>query len=122
MVSFLALLLPALFPSWRFFQDVGPSPVVEVLINGRWAEARPRPAKLEVGQIALSLLWNRACAERLYLTSCAERFLAEPSDRLLGQIIALLPKEASAFRICLRARFRDEITQEVAFESPMDAL
>ncbi len=118
MLSLLRLVLPALFPSWRFFQDVGPSPVVEVYCDRAWVEARPRPDAVGVFGAGLTLVWNSDCAERLYLTSCAERFLAEPSPWLLDQITSLLPEEATAFRIILRHRSGAQIMDDVAIESP----
>ena len=55
MIRTLALLLPALIPSWRFFPHVTASPRVEFALLGsenevpqHWQTVRPRPARVPV--------------------------------------------------------------------------
>jgi hypothetical protein len=80
------LLLPALIPSWRFFDTIAPSPRIEFTFvkthqaaSYNWHEFRPRPAHLRVrdmlGHLFLDPRWN----ETLFLVSCAER-LADNYD------------------------------------------
>lgn len=82
----LQLLLPALIPSWRFFDRIGPAPCIEFAVGvtpedagGDWQELRPRPARVSAGAMVVRLFWNRRWNESLYLVSCAERLLDDPS-------------------------------------------
>lgn len=71
------LLLPVLFPSWRFFKEVGPSPRVEVSLGGGpWQEATGRPDTLGLGQMFRRLFYNADWNERLFLVSLSERLLS----------------------------------------------
>ncbi len=118
----LQLLLPALIPSWRFFDRIGPAPRVEyallwasggrqagepepgTLARGgtgsgagtdtqagtqtgsatdasgrRWREVHPRPATVSPLAMLQRLFWNPRRNEALYLVSCAEALLEDPS-------------------------------------------
>lgn len=82
----LRLLLPALIPSWRFFDSIGPSPRLEFAVlktpdnpEPEWQEFDPRPARVPLAGMLLRLFWNPHWNESLYLFSCAEKLLAEPS-------------------------------------------
>lgn len=81
MLFTLRLILPALIPSWRFFETVAPSPRVEMRViengaAGPWREAMPRPVRLGFGKILGRMLWNPGWNEALFLTTAAERFIA----------------------------------------------
>lgn len=76
----LKLILPVLFPSWRFFSGIGASPRIQIaLLNTAdaipedWQEFRPRPAQLGFVQGLLRLFHNPQWNESLYLNTCAER-------------------------------------------------
>jgi len=76
----LKLILPALFPSWRFFSSIGASPRIQISLLKTtdsepeiWQEFRVRPARLTVGQGLLRLIHNPRWNESLYLNTCAER-------------------------------------------------
>lgn len=79
----LSRLLPALLPSWKFFDTIGPSPRVDYallaatqpLADADWHEFRPRPARLGLPQMLLRLCWNPVGNETLYVVRCAERLL-----------------------------------------------
>lgn len=74
------LLLPALFPSWRFFKEVGPSPRLEFRSPGTpWTAAFRLPAR--VGRVAMlgRLFRNGPWNEYLFLMSLAVR-LDETGD------------------------------------------
>lgn len=132
------LLLPILFPSWRFFSSIGASPRVEfgfvADINqqpAEWASFRPLPARVGfwcgLGRLLHNPQWN----ERLYVNTCAEHlfdahstFREQEIGRILLAAIAageyVVPQDACfvIYRIC--AVFRDEnnsgvIRNEVAF-------
>ena len=76
----LRLLLPAIVPSWRFFDGVAASPRVDYALldepDGsaeRWQEFRPRPAVLNPRTMLRRLFWNPQWNENLFLVSLAER-------------------------------------------------
>lgn len=87
----LGLFLPALFPSWRFFETIGASPWVEVEVRGVWTPAIAVPRRMGAAGLIASLLWNPTRAEALYLVALAERVVSEPEGpaiRLLRNRIA----------------------------------
>lgn len=82
----LRLLLPAIVPSWRFFDAVTASPRLDYALlptadapTARWQEFRPRPAVLRAGTMLRRLLWNPQWNENLFLVSLAERLLGATS-------------------------------------------
>ena len=82
----LRLLLPALLPSWRFFDTIAPSPRIQFALLAtpddvpvQWQEFRPRPARLSWSVILGRLLWNPRWNESLYMVSCAESILDQSS-------------------------------------------
>lgn len=87
----LALLLPAIVPSWRFFDAVTASPRLDYALSpavaapaGPWQEFRPRPAVLRAGTMLRRLVWNPQWNESLYLVSLAERLLSAGSAETLA--------------------------------------
>lgn len=81
MLFTLRLILPALIPSWRFFETIAPSPRVEMReikgnAAGPWREAMPRPVRLGFGKMLARMLWNAPWNEALFLMTAAERFIA----------------------------------------------
>jgi len=99
------LLLPILFPSWRFFSCIGPSPRIEVgfavdknSAPQEWLPFRPSPKKINfplgLQQLFHNPLWN----ERLYINTCTEHLFegySEFREREIGQrlVVAVLNKE-----------------------------
>lgn len=138
----LRLLLPAILPSWRFFEEVAPSPRIEVaLIRGpagaadpadlRWREFRPRPARIGAGAMLRRLLWNPEWNETLFLVSTAERFIAEGEEHrrqeLTDRLRFHLNNSAAAagagalafrFRLSIVAREGAAIERAVVYVSP----
>lgn len=93
MLSALKLLLPALIPSWRFFQGVAPSPRIEFTLleagqdlSNNWREFRPRPARLSVMEMLKRIFWNPGWNELLFLVSCAERLIQNPTEHSAREI------------------------------------
>jgi hypothetical protein len=89
----LRLLLPALVPSWRFFDRIGPAPRVELALVGgssddspTWREVHPRPARVSFGVMLARLFWNHRRNESLYLVSCAERLVDDPTEQRALQL------------------------------------
>lgn len=75
----LRLLLPAMIPSWRFFDAVSASPRLDYALLSApdaWQEFRPRPAVLSMGTMLRRLLWNAPWNESLFLVSLAERLMS----------------------------------------------
>lgn len=80
------LLLPALIPSWNFFETIEASPRIEyALLSGPdvadadWREFRPRPARVPFAAMLARLIWNPRWNESLFLVTCAERLLDAPA-------------------------------------------
>ncbi|PUA26518.1 MAG: hypothetical protein B0W54_22470 [Cellvibrio sp. 79] len=93
--------LPILFPSWRFFSGIGPSPRVELgFVVGRdespdyWVAFRPLPQRLTTVQHIVRLFHNPHWNELLFINTCAERlfeamdefYMDEIAHRLLAAI------------------------------------
>ena len=129
------LLLPALTPSWRFFDSVGPSPRIEFAFLSSpheqaagWRAFRPPPAALSWSEILRRLIWSPERNESLFLTSCAERLLEAPTAHSLREIWRRIAADAPAdappylqFRICVVQREGDELVRGVAYVSPVAA-
>lgn len=139
-------LLPALIPSWRFFDSIGPSPRIDYALFGQgedlafasWQEFRPRPPRLSFAQMLLKLFWNPIWNETLFLVRLAERIMEGETDFPAREIhrrltLALTPRESSAqgadnapllaFRI--RALSRDgegRVHEDVVFLAAAQAL
>lgn len=126
------LLLPALFPSWRFFKQVGPSPRVEyrILENGQggaWRESHPIPEHVGLGRMARRMVWNPARNTQLYMVSLSERLvsgLVDHSEAELNRLIAeKISDEAGdlQFRLMFMHPEDDGIVGTVVYESqPVD--
>lgn len=85
----LKLLLPALVPSWRFFDWIAPAPRIEILMEGQndWREWRPRPQSIKPHHYIIRLFWNPQWNDHLFMASCAERLMQNPTDHSEQEII-----------------------------------
>lgn len=129
MLRTLSLLLPALVPSWRFFDVIAPSPRIEVRRPqsvgdeaAAWQEFRPRPAHVTPLQMLARLFWNPRWNETLFLVSCAERLTDEPTDHSRDEIFRriaadLAPDALVQFRLLFVSRRGEAIDTDVAFVS-----
>jgi len=134
----LQYLLPALIPSWRFFDYIAPSPRIEFALQARpddplanWREFRQHPAHVSSVSMLRSLLWNPRWNESLYMVSCAERIIDEPSAMLENELMLRIANAIQrgevpydfarpAFlriRIVVLQRKAGQITQQVMFVS-----
>jgi hypothetical protein len=93
MLKTVKLLLPALIPSWRFFDTIAPSPRIEFTllkaahdVPENWQEFRPRPAHLSLGSMLKRLFWNPRWNETLFLVSCAERLMENGAEHHAREI------------------------------------
>ena len=143
MLKTLKLLLPALIPSWRFFDTIGPSPRIEYMVsntkNGEinntnhWHSLRPRPHRITVINMLKRLLWNPHWNEDLFLTSCAERLMRSPSKHSAQEIVNAIRAEISydremqtdnatlpsslQFRLVFLNREKDSIARHLVYTS-----
>jgi hypothetical protein len=128
----LALVLPALIPSWNFFDVIAPSPRIEYALlasatdaPGDWREFRSRPERLSLPAMLWRLFWNARWNETLFLVSCAERLIDHPTahseDEIFARIAADLASDAGApwlsFRLVFVSREDDALLSEVLFRS-----
>lgn len=110
MLQTLKLLLPALLPSWHFFDFIAASPRIQFTLltaennplieNRDWQEIRPRPVRLSLLQMLGRMLRNPRWNESLFLVGCAERLLESPTthseDEILKRFVAELRSNPSS--------------------------
>jgi hypothetical protein len=132
----LRLLLPALIPSWEFFDVIAPSPRVEYALSPLpveapvdWREFRPKPAHVSIPTLLLRLVWNPRLNETLFVVSCAERLIDQATDHsqdeIFRRIAADLARRPDAtmlsswlsFRLVFLSREGEAIEREVLFQS-----
>jgi len=123
MLRVLPFLLPALIPSWRFFQTVEPSPRVQwAIADGVWRAYRPRPDHVGLPAMLWRLFWNPHWTETLYMVSLAERLSLDPDDHVsLAEIWARVARDAGVGRdgmIRFRLVFVDRASEAVMYEAP----
>lgn len=132
MIHTLKLLLPALIPSWNFFDIIAASPRIEFCTldsvdasADNWLAYRPRPAHVSFWRMLARMVWNPYWNESLFLMSCAERLLEYPtlhsemeilnhirdSQMRAGQLDGYI-----RFRLILIQREGDELTSELTSE------
>lgn len=123
----ISLLLPVLFPSWRFFMTVGPSPRVEYREKGgAWRESHPKPAHVSVAQMAGRMFFNHERNTQLYTVALAERLIAAPSDHSREELQRLVAEAHGAagdiqFRLVFVMRDGAELVSEVLYTSELFA-
>ena len=126
MLKALALLLPALIPSWRFFKAVAPSPRVEVFKGGEWVECDPKPETVIFTKQVKNLFWNPDGNASLFIVSLSERHCTEPSEftskELRRRIEAVVGDTVERYRLTFVSREGDEIVRTVEFDSADEVL
>ncbi|MEM6662499.1 MAG: hypothetical protein AAF666_10015 [Pseudomonadota bacterium] len=131
----LALLLPALVPSWRFFQTIEASPRIEFAIHRpgecmSWQEFQPPPDRLSPLAALWRLFWSPGRNEALYLVSCAERIVIDDREHAKQEILnriraSIVPEkliDVVQYRITLVQRVGDRLEREVVYTSPIYAV
>lgn len=118
MLRLLALLIPVLIPSWRFFKSVEPAPKVQYARLAtridhatRWQDARPKPNHISLPTMLRRLFWNPDGNEALYLISLAERLSAAPNPHSSAEITRLLTAQLAALNPTGYLQFRITFTQ-----------
>lgn len=143
LLNTLKLLLPAVIPSWRFFDFIAPSPRVQYTLLSKvdvrpetWQEFRPRPQSVSIFTMLGRMLWNPAWNESLFLVSCAERLIDYPTqhseDEIMQRIITQLIRDmdntelSSAcflqFRLVFVKRSEGRLEESVLFQSRISPL
>lgn len=146
MLRTLKLLLPAIIPSWRFFDIIAPSPRIEFTLltsknepsleNREWQEFRVRPARLPFLQMLGHMFWNPQRNETLFIVSCAERLLQQSTqhseDEILKRIVRDIESGALSatmttanhlqFRLLLVERQGSKLQKIVVFHSHIQSL
>ena len=138
MLRTVQLILPALIPSWNFFDVIAPSPRIEYQLlddagkpQGDWQAFRPRPAKISALSMLKRLIWNPHWNESLFLVSCAERLsqdiTPEHSEReILTRMKRDLQAETDAaqfrFRLVFIHREDETLTQDILYTSMPEPL
>ncbi len=133
----LGLLIPALVPSWRFFDAIAASPRVEYALLPAenvapdiWEEFRPRPQQVSLMKMARRMLWNPYWNESLFLVSCAERLIDAPTDHSAGEIFSRIGTDLAGrvdapfyqFRLVFVRREGEEILRDVEYISCVRAV
>jgi hypothetical protein len=87
----LRLLLPILFPSWRFFNSIGPSPRLMLQFDAEpWQEYCPKPASLPVRERLARLFYNPRGNKLLFVQSCAVRLFDKQDASAVENIFLAL--------------------------------
>lgn len=129
----LRLMLPALAPSWRFFDVIAPSPRIQYrLLNDtretpEWREFKPRPEHVPMRAMFMRLWWNSAWNEQLFMVSCAERILMHYTPHSEEEIQRRIRQQLSAselaavhhlqFRLLIVERQGQALVTQEAFVS-----
>lgn len=132
----LSLLLPALVPSWRFFDTIGPSPRIEYALLSSpddapddWQEFRPRPQRVSLRSMLARLVWNPGWNETLFLVSCAERLADHPTAHSEDEIYRRIATDVAqvldaapqgpwlCFRLVFLVRDNDGLVREERFRA-----
>jgi hypothetical protein len=131
LIKNIRLVLPALIPSWRFFDEIVPSPRVEFTVLEtphdepvHWSEFRPRPARVSGASLLRRLFWNPHWNETLFLVSCSERLIESGEPYCIQEIFNRIRndlKDTAAryvkFRLVLVHREADALQRQVMFVS-----
>lgn len=132
----LALLAPALIPSWNFFDVIAPSPRLEYALGasaggkpGPWLAFRPLPRRVSPLAMLGRLVWNPRWNETLFLVSCAERMIQQPTahseDEIFRRLAADLARQPDAgalkpwlsFRLVFLSREGDDLVETELFRA-----
>ncbi|NOX28407.1 MAG: hypothetical protein GXP21_09550 [Gammaproteobacteria bacterium] len=139
MLNTLKLLLPALLPSWRFFDFIAPSPRIQFAllrsedeVPNDWVLFRPRPAYLSFTQMLGRMVWNPVWNESLFMVSCAERIIEQPTQHSEDEILKRIRFELAAdmlgdmkyiqFRLVTVQRVEKELVEEFVFQSRLEPI
>jgi len=139
----LKLLIPALVPSWNFFDIITASPRIQYILMGAnkeqltdWQEFRPRPKHLSLMQMIRRMLWNANWNETMFAVGCAERLMSNPTkhseEQIMKRIILDLENHQTVkelesilyvqFRLVYIERRYEILDEEVTYYSQLETL
>ena len=127
----LKLLLPALIPSWNFFDIISSSPRIQYCLFNlknepvtNWKEFRPRPKQLSLLKMTQHMLWNPTWNESLFLVSCAERLMKNHTEHSENEILQRIEKSLDTeqanylqFRLLFIHRQGKKLKEDILFTS-----
>ena len=129
------LLFPAIVPSWNFFDVIAPSPRIQFsLLNLKdeivsdWSEFRPRLEYVSFKQMLLRICWNPIWNESLFMVSCAERIMENPTEHSELEILDRIKRDLLnnptinsdlqlQFRLEVIERQNNKLIQTICFHS-----
>lgn len=131
------LLLPILFPSWRFFRSIDPSPRIEYgyceSFNEspeRWYPLSRIPDHFNFTSSILHLFFNPDWNQQLFMNTCAEHVFEAPNqrwenfikkrilnDKKIVRKSLILEKNIIQFRIKAIINNESQITSQIIFIS-----
>ena len=124
MFGLIRLFLPILFPSWRFFEEIGPSPRIETRLvhETAWKPLDHLPNRLGPLTVLRRLFHAPEWNARLYLVSTAIRHAVEPTPHTQSTLEALIAARLGTnrpfvFRIVFHVRDGDRIGVFIEYES-----
>ncbi len=143
MLKIIKLFIPALIPSWNFFDVIAPSPRIEYTLlssiqttPSQWHAFRPRPAHVSLIIMLKRMLWNPWWNETLFMMSCAERLMEAPTrhseQQILQRIISDIQQPSVnidlanttyvQFRLLTVARHGDTLQESIVYHSGIHSL
>lgn len=143
MLHVFKLLIPALIPSWNFFDVIVPSPRIQYAIVDEennlsvdWQEFRPRPVRVSLPQMVIRMVWNPFWNESLFIMSCAERLMDYPTQhsedeifkRIKADIISVtdeartIENKQVKFRLIFIQREGENLKEQIRYESQVQAI
>ena len=121
-VNLARLVLPALIPSWRFFDRIGPAPIVRVSTTAEplhWRQIPPRVATRRPAELIASLFHNPSRNEALYVQSLAERLITQDDAHAARELRDFAAKAVSgaAFFLSVVVRVPGAGSEEEVYRS-----
>lgn len=143
-MNFIKLFLPIIFPSWRFFSSIGPSPRIDFALltsphaipsDSDWMEIFSLPETLSLEKWLKHLFYNPRWNERLFINTCAEHLLENDEvfyahkieqyirvqiipKRKLDELLIHSQQSCFVFRIRTLVREQCNLVTQVAYVSP----
>ena len=143
MLNIIKLIIPALLPSWNFFDYITPSPRIEYTLLQQeneaseiWQAYRPHPENLTIFQMIKRLFWNSHWNETMFVMGLAERLAANytshSENEIFNRIIQDLNASSSVinindfayiqFRLVFIEREGKILNKEISFHSSIKKL
>lgn len=122
------LFIPAIIPSWRFFDFIAPSPRIEVRFfknkptqNQKWMEFLPASNTASPIKILSHLFYNPHRNQRLFMAACAERIAQDHCPYAKRDIETAIRSSSyhlnsTHFQYRLKFIYREQ--SDIAFNSP----